>query len=121
MDGGWRRWTAEGRHSDAVVPAVKPAAYPPPDSGSPTAKIAPALRAAEGNEWNWRRALDDNGFRPYQQLAALADSAGLRQGTSVRIRFPADQLAHLMLTLHLLGREVTYDEPTSILTVARHD
>jgi hypothetical protein len=37
------------------------------------------------NGWNWKSALDRNGFGEYDELARLAKNAGLRPGAMIRV------------------------------------
>jgi rhodanese-related sulfurtransferase len=116
LDGGWKRWTAERRRQDSVIPAIKRAVYPLSASTAGSAAPRPvAVLSLSARGWNWQRTLDGNGFRPDDELLRLAESAGLRPGAAFRISGPPDQLAHLSLVLHLLGYEPGYDAAASVM------
>jgi rhodanese-related sulfurtransferase len=124
LDGGWRRWTAEGRFTTTVdpmrtmVPRIEPTVYPlrktPAASG--TVVTRSTLTLGQGG-WNWEATVDEKGFRPYDVLVQFTDAAGLRGGVAVRIEGTLPQVAHLLLVLGLLGYESQYDPETSVLTV----
>jgi hypothetical protein len=118
LDGGWRKWTAEGRFTTVAVPKVEPTTYPAarlPASHPVPGKASVLPLAADG--WNWASALDQDGFRRYEELVRLVESAGLRPGATFRVEGAQEQLAHLTLTLHVLGYDVDYDARAAILSL----
>lgn len=101
MDGGMRRYALEKRQATGPVAA--------------TAEGETGMAVA--SPWPWRDAMNDSGFRPQAELSALA----AKHGFKVRSRIPwsgnEPELAHLMLTLHLLGHEPNYDERRAAISI----
>lgn len=117
LDGGWNKSTAENRYTTTVVPKIQQTAYPTPDTLTDRAVLPTvALRLGSGG-WNWERALDADGFRPYDELRHLAETAGLTPGAAFRVQGPEAHLAHFALTLHLLGYSVDYNVRTQALSL----
>ncbi|MBN8732107.1 MAG: hypothetical protein J0L64_16320 [Acidobacteria bacterium] len=85
MDGGMRRYRNERR------PMEGSGFYEPPP-----------LRS--------RETLDNRGFLPHQELGRVIAEQGFAAGTSRRWSGSQPELAHLVLSLSLLGRKVRYDE-----------
>jgi hypothetical protein len=89
MDGGMRRYRAERLPVEGTGAAVE------------------TVREAAG--W-WRGTLDERGFLPQEALARVADGGGFTVGAQRDWRGTEAELAHLVLTLGLLGREARCDE-----------
>jgi hypothetical protein len=119
VDGGWRRWTAEGRFTTTAIPKIESTIYRVAEStaATPTPGSLTILKLGI-NGWNWKSALDRNGFREDDELARLAKNAGLQPGTAFRVEGPDRELGHLALTLELLGYELIYDSRTSVLSLS---
>jgi hypothetical protein len=119
VDGGWRRWTAEGRFTTTAIPKIESTIYPVAEStaATPTPGSLTVLKLGI-NGWNWKSALDRNGFREYDELARLAKNAGLWPGTAFRVEDPDRELGHLALTLELLGYELNYGSRASVLSLS---
>ena len=118
LDGGWRRWEAEGRFTASAVPSIKPATYPRAQLFASSVESTPTSILKLGlNGWNWQSTVNESGFRSYGELLRLTDSAGLRPGTTLLVEGPEEHLAHLALTLHLLGFSAVYDSRSARLSV----
>jgi hypothetical protein len=105
-----RRFTTTVDPALMTVRRLHPTNYPirkPPVS--PFIPVPEARIQLGHNGWNWRRTLDDEGFRQFDVLAMLAQEAGLRRGVSYRVGGDKQELAHLAFVLHLLGYAPTYD------------
>jgi hypothetical protein len=119
VDGGWRRWTTEGRFTTTVIPKIESTKYPVAESAAATPGPRSLTVLKLGiNGWNWKSALDQNGFREYDELARLAKDARLRPGAAFRVEGPDQELGHLALTLELLGYELNYDSRASVLSLS---
>ncbi len=88
MDGGMRR------HRNERLPLE--------GRGAPVPLAEPTLPA--------RGFLNERGFLPHTELARAALEQGFAPGTSHRWTGSEPDLAHLILTLSLLGRDFRYDE-----------
>ena len=118
LDGGWRKWTGERRFSTVAVPKVEPTIYPAArlPASHPVPEKASVIPLG-ANGWDWESALDQDGFRRNEELVRLVESASLRPGVAFRVEGPEEQLAHLTLTLQLLGYDVDYDARAAILSL----
>jgi 3-mercaptopyruvate sulfurtransferase SseA len=110
LDGGWRRWTAEQRAVTTVVPRIKA------DAHAAAHKLDRAALIVGARKWDWRNTIDGGGFRKYEELLRLSDAAGLRDGAPIGVAGGEEQIAHLALVQHLLGRAVDYDARSRTLT-----
>ena len=102
MDGGMRRYASEQRQSTGPIGAIadsRKGATPP-------------------HAWDWRSAMNASGFRPQDELQMLTAAYGYTVGTRMPWTGGEPELAHLVLTLHLLGYEPRYDERTAAVSVA---
>jgi hypothetical protein len=118
LDGGWSQWVAEARVTATTMPKIEPAIYPSvsrPATG-PASKQASVLSLGAAG-WNWEATLGQDGFRRYEELNRLAQQAGVRLGAAIRVIGPEEELAHLALTISLLGYRADYDPRTSILSL----
>jgi hypothetical protein len=124
LDGGWRRWVKEDRFSTTVDPRttmvrrLNPTNYPPLPAADLQPASAPSVTFHLGQDgWQWKRTLDETGFRNYEDLIRMAGESGLQRGVAYRIDGEPKELAHLVLVLHLLGYTAKYDSRPTVLTV----
>lgn len=102
MDGGMQRYATEQRQATGPIGAI-----------ADDRKAATPSRA-----WDWQIAMNASGFRPQAELQMLAAERGYSAGTRIPWTGGEPELAHLVLTLHLLGYEPRYDERTAAVSVA---
>jgi 3-mercaptopyruvate sulfurtransferase SseA len=120
LDGGWRRMIEENRFTTTAVPRIDPTIYPlskQPVTDRAQGSRTPLVVGANG--WSWEQTLDENGFRRNEDLVQLAEKAALRDGVYA-VNGRGEEIAHLALSLHLLGYAVHYDAASSILSVTSH-
>jgi mono/diheme cytochrome c family protein/rhodanese-related sulfurtransferase len=114
LDGGWQRFTAENRLVSRVIPKLHAAAYPAKPRASQTVHSAPP---GQLQAWNWEDALTSDGFHASNDLIRLIECAGVRGPGVYRVPGPLEQVAHLVLALHLIGYGAEYNAAASVLAV----
>jgi rhodanese-related sulfurtransferase len=111
LDGGWNRWLKRGHFVSQTQPKFEAIDYPAPPESSLEAR--PTGSVCEVS-WDWRAALDADGFLPYERLLPLVRSSGLQTGCAFPAKPTAEQ-AHLILTLELLGYRLGVHPPSPVL------
>jgi 3-mercaptopyruvate sulfurtransferase SseA len=129
LDGGWRRWVAEGYSTTTQVPTVQPAAPYPHSSmrlSDPTESIhtlqvlrLEGLRTtSDGVSYDWRATLAPEGFRRAEEIRSYLEEAGVKPPAVYRVEGSVQELAHLIFVLHLLGYDgISYDPEDRLLYV----
>ena len=118
VDGGWRKSTAEGRFATTAIPKIESTTYPAIEStAGTTAPRSVTVLKLGTNGWDWRSTLDQHGFRGSDELARLAKRYGLEPGAVFRVEGRDRELAHLALSLELLGYQVHYDRRAFVLSL----
>lgn len=102
IDGGMRRYIAENRLT----------------AGSGATVVDAITSPRPGAQWPWRDAVAERGFLPHGKLEALAAARGFAPGSSAAWSGTEPELAHLMLTLALLGHGATYQANPPSVSIA---
>ncbi|MEZ5398470.1 MAG: rhodanese-like domain-containing protein [Bryobacteraceae bacterium] len=102
LDGGWRRWMAEGRAVDRTTPRIEPVEYGPV---APVTEIR--TQGGRAAAWRWEAAVDDRGMARSERLESL--TAAIRAGGEWRWTGAEAELAHLALCVALSGVRIDYD------------
>lgn len=101
MDGGMQRYASERRQATGSIGTTT-------DAGGET---------VSGQPWPWQSAMNATGFLPHAELQTLASTRGYTLGARIRWSASEPELAHLVLSLHLLGYEVNFNERTATASV----